>query len=240
MSLITRSDCLKQPDTHFVISGYTQPITGKALGYCLCPIGKEFDYDGTKSCVVASVEPDVRAQWPVPITNFETDASCKNGYDKVILNGQSVCVSSTCPNGSKPINMNGVSTCVDTLDSSSVVYGYLLTDPCNRITAPVIPAQSTIMDDEQKQTFFADRCPIDRRPKPIPDELLNPYQIKSPYDNTAVEVQKIDEQTPAINQTKPVINTKVQDSRQKILVSTIGICILILLWIATIYMWLTK
>ncbi len=234
MTLITRSECLKQPDTHFVPSGFTQPVSNKAYGYCLCPVGKEFDYDKTKKCFTPKFE-STRGSWPVPINNFEADPECKSGFDEVVVDGQPVCIAKSCPNGRSPTIVNGIPTCID---KSSIVYGYLLTNPCNRITSPTVTLPS--VDEVETETYFTKRCPLARRQPPISDEIVNSYKINSPLvPNSPTPKPITQDKTPKLTpqQLAKLENARIQRER---IISAIGIVILLLLWFAVIYMWIGR
>ena len=149
-----------------------------------------------------------------------------------MVNGQSVCVTSTCPNGSRPVDIDNVPTCVDTMDKSTTVYGYLLTNPCNRITSPFETRATATSDDEESLTYFTKRCPISKGPPPIPDELLNPYSIEQPQPATISVPAPVPVPLPKQD------TLETSDSRKRFWISAIAIAILILLWLAVIYMWI--
>jgi hypothetical protein len=229
MSFVTKQQCLKQPDTHFVISGFTDS-TNKALGRCLCPIGKQFDYENSKTCVTPSREPKLVEYWPLPLNNYSLEKSCRNGYESVSVDGIKACLGTKCPSNETLTRVNGIPRCVADGNKNDITYGYLQTNPCSRISSPIdLLDQDTIFlrKNGGYLTYFPEKCP--NAPGVLPptgDEYsISPIRYANvPSTITEPEPKKRFEWT--------------EDERLWVVLSAVGF--LILLWLVVLFQWIYR
>lgn len=242
MGLITKKQCLKNSDTQFVISGFTNGY-GDALGYCLCPFGSNFDYDYTKSCV-SSKETIITNQWPVPIANYSLETTCRTDYEEHIVDGLTTCLSTKCPSGEELIRVNSLPRCKDNDTSLSahlrqdMTYGYLRTNPCKRISAPSEDYDANeiwMRKNDGYLTYFPDKCPLADQPGILPKSVdvynVEPIKYETPsVDNSTVIDTKIT--------VKDRDNDGPLTMNEKTLIVMVAVVFLILMWIFIIIKWL--
>lgn len=242
MSFVTKKQCLKQPDTHFVISGYQDVATKEALGRCLCPIGKQFDYTNTKQCITPSIEPQIVERWPLPLNNYSLEPECRQGFESVSVNGVNACAAMTCPSDESLVRVNGIPRCVANGSKNDITYGYLQTTPCMRISAPV-----DLVDSEEIRmrnyggyyTFFPDKCPNAPKPLPMIGDTT-PEIWPCPFKELP---------QPELDLPNKIVSSSEEESPRRafewttdrqvvIIVSAVGF--LILLWLFVLLQWLRR
>ncbi len=233
MSFVTKQQCLRQPDTHFVISGYQDSASKDALGRCLCPIGMQFDYD-SKRCIVPAREPEIVQKWPLPLNNYSLEESCRFGFEPKTVDGVNVCVATRCPAGETLTSVRGVPRCIADGSYNDITYGYLQTKPCSRVSAPLdlLNADELMMRQQGGYlTYFPDKCP--NAPKPLPQVGETPeiWPIKHP--------EKIPVLMDAMGPSEESWWAKLsQDQRVLLITGSVGV--LILIWLIVLLQWLKK
>lgn len=236
MSFVTKQQCLKQPDTHFVISGYQDVASKEAVGSCLCPIGKKFDYENTQTCMTPSIEPSIAERWPLPLNNYSLETECRPGFEAVSVDDVNACVATTCPSGESLVTVNGIPRCVARGSKNDITYGYLKTTPCSRISAPL-----EIADQEEIRkrkyggyyTFFPGKCQNPPSPMPIQNSTPEIWPIKYKDTKPTPAVMSAASEAP-----KATSFTSNWSDDQTIVVFVGAVGFLILLWLIVLMKWM--